>query len=639
MQTQSIPQVVSPVITTHPGGLRSGDANRAFIWQVVPALTFFTLLAIITNGYAYPVNDQFNYIPFILKFLDSDLYGSDYFFLQSSGSKTIWPYAMSILARVWQLETVFLLGYVIALFAYLALIYALGYFMCGDRLMAMAGVLILVIFKPFATMDNYFHMKSVAVPVAIGVLLSVLHRKYYLAALLSGVCFLVHPITSFAPTVYAFLSILTAVYRKEVRGQVFLKALSIFLLCAGLLVGYHFLSETGESIGALFSSANEGWIDILKSRASYLFIAEWKPHPLARLAYIYALFGLSWWMLKDDLERKIYILLVPITVSAVYIFSFVFVDLLAIPAAFQFQPMRGIFMLTTLAHVMVSIAILRFFLRPDLLLIDRVLIITGLVLMNWIDPLRVDFNIVGFCLLIAVCLYHWAGSFGVSRWVFYGIGLAIITLAFYLSPITIMKFDKLLQDPTRILTTRINIALTVVVVIELMLFVRRMNLNSALKYRKIGVILVLVLLAVPGFDALKTWYSIGHYPGEWAISNLERDQAWKQIQLWAAVNTGVDQVFMVPPREAGFRVWSKRSIVGDNKDGGPAIYSEAFAKEWKGRMKILKNYQELDFEGLRRIGATYGAIYAIVNKEHAARKQLPLIYDNGAFGIVRLGSV
>ena len=603
------------------------------------ALAFTTLLAFITNGYAYPVNDQFNYIPFILKFLDPDLYGSDYFFLQSSGSKTIWPYIISILARVWQLETVFLFGYLIALFAYLALIYALGYFLCGDRLVALAGVLILVIFKPFATIDNYYHMKSVAVPLAIGVLLSVLYRKYYLAAMLSGICFLVHPITSFAPTVYTFLSILAAVYQKEVQGLVLVKALSIFLLCAGLLVGYHFLFETGESIGALFRPADEGWIEILKSRASYLFISEWAPHPLARLAYIYALFGLSWWILKDELQRKIYILLVPITVTAVYIFSFVFVDVLAIPAAFQFQPMRGIFMLTTLAHVMVSIAIIKIFLRPDLLLIDRVLIITGLVLMNWIDPLRVDLNIVGFCLLIAVCLYRWAGSFGVSRWAFYGTGLAIIAVAFYLSPITIMQFDNLFRDPSRLLTTRINIGLTVVVIIEMVLFMRRMNSESALKYRRIGVILVMMLLAVPGFKTLKTWYTIGHYPGQWAISSLDRDQAWKQIQLWAAVNTEVDQVFMVPPREPGFRVWSKRSIVGDTKDGGPAIYSEAFAKEWKARMNKLKNYQDLDYDGLTRVGAIYGAGYAIVDQKHAARKQLPLIYQNGTFGVVRLGSI
>lgn len=123
---------------------------------LVLAMMVTTALAFAANGDGYAVKDQLNYIPVIYKLLDPDLYSTDYFFIQSSGTMTVWTYAVSALARLWELQSIFLVGYVISLLAYLGAIYALAFMLCEDRITSLAAALIVVIFKPFGGIDPYF---------------------------------------------------------------------------------------------------------------------------------------------------------------------------------------------------------------------------------------------------------------------------------------------------------------------------------------------------------------------------------------------------------------------------------------------------------------------------------------------------
>src|SRR4029453_15938708 len=62
---------------------------------------------------------------------------------------------------------------------------------------------------------------------------------------------------------------------------------------------------------------------------------------------------------------------------------------------------------------------------------------------------------------------------------------------------------------------------------------------------------------------------------------------WRQAQDWARRNTPKDAVFLTPPREAGFRVFSERTVVGEWKDGTQQYFDDAFVREWGSRMAML----------------------------------------------------
>jgi len=77
-------------------------------------------------------------------------------------------------------------------------------------------------------------------------------------------------------------------------------------------------------------------------------------------------------------------------------------------------------------------------------------------------------------------------------------------------------------------------------------------------------------------------------------------------------------------------------IAAFKKEGGPGIYSEAFSREWRERMRILRNFGELELEELKEIGSRYGAGYAVVKIKHARKLYLPLLFESGQSGVIKL---
>jgi len=90
------------------------------------------------------------------------------------------------------------------------------------------------------------------------------------------------------------------------------------------------------------------------------------------------------------------------------------------------------------------------------------------------------------------------------------------------------------------------------------------------------------------------------------------NNSWSQVQYWAAQNTPRGAVFIVPPNTKGFRNFSKRTIVGDNKDGGANSYSESYAKEWSRRMKQLQSYQNFTDAEFMELAKEYKASFLVV---------------------------
>lgn len=62
---------------------------------------------------------------------------------------------------------------------------------------------------------------------------------------------------------------------------------------------------------------------------------------------------------------------------------------------------------------------------------------------------------------------------------------------------------------------------------------------------------------------------------------------WLTVQKWAQKNTPEDALFIIPPEQRGFRIFSERSVYGTWYDGLILFFNPTAGEEWFQRMKQL----------------------------------------------------
>jgi hypothetical protein len=139
--------------------------------------------------------------------------------------------------------------------------------------------------------------------------------------------------------------------------------------------------------------------------------------------------------------------------------------------------------------------------------------------------------------------------------------------------------------------------------------------------------------ALSGLAALLTlaWFLPHVY--ERARARFDRG-GWVEVQKWARGNTPRSAVFLTPPREAGFRVFSERTAVGEWKDGTQQYFDDGFVREWGLRMEILGDLPKRNDEELRQIAQRLGATH-IVLPARQERAGFAELYRNRDFAVYR----
>ena len=107
-------------------------------------------------------------------------------------------------------------------------------------------------------------------------------------------------------------------------------------------------------------------------------------------------------------------------------------------------------------------------------------------------------------------------------------------------------------------------------------------------------------------------------------------QPWLKTQIWARYNTNQNCVFLVPFYSKGFRVESRRSIIGEFKDGTLSFYSRDFALDWMKRLELLHNWEQFNFNEMLELAKLYQFDYFILRKEKQFT-DFPVSYANDAF--------
>jgi uncharacterized protein DUF6798 len=138
------------------------------------------------------------------------------------------------------------------------------------------------------------------------------------------------------------------------------------------------------------------------------------------------------------------------------------------------------------------------------------------------------------------------------------------------------------------------------------------------------------LAAVAAALAAVFWLS----PSAYAFHKARWESgSWRAAQDWVRENTPRSAVVLTPPKEAGFRVFSERTVVGEWKDGTQQYFDDAFVGEWAARMEALGDgYSSLSDEQLLALAARYGASY-IVLPRLPPRRGLRLVHRNPSWAV------
>jgi hypothetical protein len=105
---------------------------------------------------------------------------------------------------------------------------------------------------------------------------------------------------------------------------------------------------------------------------------------------------------------------------------------------------------------------------------------------------------------------------------------------------------------------------------------------------------------------------------------------WMDVQLWTAFNTPKESIFFTPPNREGFRVMSKRQILGESKDGSVIFYSPEYARDWRNRNELLYRYYFKDYEKLSDLKKILPYDYLVTEKNKGCG-EAKKVFENDYF--------
>jgi len=103
---------------------------------------------------------------------------------------------------------------------------------------------------------------------------------------------------------------------------------------------------------------------------------------------------------------------------------------------------------------------------------------------------------------------------------------------------------------------------------------------------------------------------------------LERpEDPWREIQLLAREHTPADAVLLTPVRHSGFRLGSRRALVGEWRDGTQQFFDPVFAVGWDARMRSLDPQRTREFTEAEwmRAAAEWNATHLVLPRNDRLR--------------------
>jgi len=410
---------------------------------------------------------------------------------------------------------------------------------------------------------------------------------------------------------------------------------------------------------SFFSRSSPQWIEIIKQRDSYIFFSVWGRDAFLSLAAYFTIFPAillfrRWYSASVNEPNKsesyqeysrsyiretdIWAYGVIIVCGALFIIGGVFVEWYPLPLVVQLQVVRSSYLLVNVAIIYVAWLLWESVQRSR----QKVTVSAGTYSTIHRRFIAVIGTVVPVCLatlfmtpstnqliLGSVILFGWWMYFHLNRlnflWKAAGGLICLVTILWFRG-----FFLKALD--WRIL----RVALIGFVFVELVHFFA--NWRDWGKVRSLTanclVITTALALITLNFSRLEQVLMKGQLTHHINLPDKRPHSDWRDVGQWCQENTPIEAIFFVPRDIQGFRIHSRRSIVGDWKDGAPCVFSERYAKKWWARMADFSGYDSFDETRFNQLKGKYGASFAVTRKSQ--QLNFPIVYQNNGFVVYSL---
>jgi len=322
------------------------------------------------------------------------------------------------------------------------------------------------------------------------------------------------------------------------------------------------------------------WLSIIKFRDDYLFLSTWSIRAWLAIALYCSLLLILLKSIKPD--RRNSILLIVIISLSLLVTNYFILEVLKNPSIAQLQLVRAI---SPIAYIsLVMFPLLLTYQRPIL----KILGILSFILLS----LNL-FNIYLVVFLVFGLAFFFGNNFSAKN----------LSSRFILSE----------KTPAFMPGMRVN---------------TRSEEEKTTPFRTWGSIFMLtififVIFMIRNFQSIQT-----------NIQFPQTKDDWIDLQLWAKNNTPNDSLFLIPPAQTGFRIFSQRAIVGDIKDGAVVMYSKPYAYQWYRIINDLENYSLFNDVKFKSLKTIYNFDYIVTKSSQ--KLEFDLIYQNQMYSLYKI---
>jgi hypothetical protein len=629
--------------------VRRSTTSEASFWRSwgLPTLAALVLtpLALVAHQYKYVNDDQILYIPFLRRKLEPALYPGDYFFDQPQAGISLFEDALVWPVRFLGMEWTMLLGYLLAQFLILLCFYFLASRLTSRRTASLAMVLFILpisIGGTFVrTYDNYFNPRTFTLPLGLLTLIALWEQRPWWAAGLASLHLLLHPLSGLHTWLVVVLLLAWWTLKRLTPLRSLIGPGVLLLGTLGLLVW-----GTGGSEALWLDPA---WRAVLWRRTPYVFLESWKAEDWISLG-LYLLLGIIGWVSRPREPRTTQLCLaVMLVVLGSTLAVALGADWLGLAPLAQLQLARSWRLVIVLAVIFGADLVFVLFERWGW---GGTLVAALLGVALYFDRADAEWQPV-FAVLLGAILLVWALEYHsqarmsrVSEAVLALAGLSLVLPALLVTWSAVDSRLLAVADwwrfPQRALWPAILVFGLALVVKSL----HRGQKGAVAKWVMVGIggaLAFAALLPIAGEWRQRDW---PEYLSErlqlpvndtWMSSTF---RAWRDVQLWTEAHTPPAARFATDPDEKGFRVFSRRSPIVEEKDGASAMFSRSYAMEWDRRMQAMAAVGVVDpdkgmeltsfsVEGLEALHRLYAFDYVVAKQPQDL--PWPEVYRNQVF--------
>ena len=596
--------------------------NAAWLF-VVLALLLFDLIFV--KGYQFGIEDHNFYLPQLQAELDPSLYPDSTAIFRSTSEFSFFNPLFAVPARYLGLEWTFLLAYLAVSASFYLVCFLLAERVSGNRLAAY-GFLLLMLPLTWVpgtatkVWDSYLIHRGVVLPLCLLGVYQILNRKYVLAYFLFGLSALIHPITAATFAAACAGAVAYDLWRNYITPRVVLLAGGALLVGAGPLIWKLLTSSAGDS--AFFSSTTPEWVAIVRERAPYMLPQSWSLGLWSRGAW-FLLFLLAWLAKPARRREDAVVMAVVVGCGVLLAVSMLVGSVMPFLPLARFEFARSLLLVILFARLYLAAAFWNGITSGSSW--ERAGAALGAVAAlslygEYLPPPRVGAVVCAVAALLVLRLEAvsdqnrrvWAGGLVV-------LGTALLGVEF----LGALGFLPGQLPPRWLPGDSLALGfLTLAVLVAVAVF---RSLRSRTLAAVCSVLFCLAYVSYVSPEGLGT--KTVHLPGARPAT------PWIQAQLWAKEHTAKDAVFLAPWKQAGFPVFSQRSIVGDWKSGGDVKFSPVFAHKWWEWRSDFGGFNGFDTGEFCRLNKKYRFHYIVTEKRRALR--FPVVYENQEFSIYR----